>query len=143
MVPVDSVRVSRARTYSGTFREAALMSRTGLSPSMAGLSSTILLRGRFVTPMWKALQPRKGKPSRFRLFRFRSPLLTESRFLSFPLGTEMFQFPRLAARCLWIQHRLVLGIPGSQLVCQLPRAFRRLPRPSSPSNAETSPMCPW
>jgi hypothetical protein len=30
---------------------------------------------------------------RFRLFPFRSPLLRESRLLSFPPGTEMFQFP--------------------------------------------------
>ncbi len=28
--------------------------------------------------------------------RFRSPLLTESRLISFPPGTEMFQFPGLA-----------------------------------------------
>ena len=32
------------------------------------------------------------KPSRFRLFRFRSPLLTESHSLSFPPVTEMFHF---------------------------------------------------
>ena len=38
----------------------------------------------------------KGLPPWFRLFRFRSPLLTESRFLSFPRGTEMFQFPPFA-----------------------------------------------
>ena len=31
------------------------------------------------------------------LIRFRSPLLTESLLLSFPLGTEMFQFPRFAS----------------------------------------------
>ena len=30
---------------------------------------------------------------RFSLFRFRSPLLTESRLLSLPVGTEMFHFP--------------------------------------------------
>jgi hypothetical protein len=42
------------------------------------------------------LQPRPGMPGRFRLFRVRSPLLTESRFLSFPRGNEMFQFPRFA-----------------------------------------------
>src|SRR4051812_20637791 len=32
-------------------------------------------------------------PSRFRLVPVRSPLLRESRLLSFPPGTEMFQFP--------------------------------------------------
>ena len=32
----------------------------------------------------------------FRLFRVRSPLLSESRLFSFPRGTEMVHFPRLA-----------------------------------------------
>ena len=32
------------------------------------------------------------------LIRFRSPLLTESLLLSFPPGTEMFQFPGFASR---------------------------------------------
>src|SRR5665213_1133159 len=31
------------------------------------------------------------------LFRFRSPLLTESRLISFPPGTKMFQFPGFAS----------------------------------------------
>ena len=32
-------------------------------------------------------------------------------------------------------------IPGSQLVCQLPEAYRRLPRPSSPVIAKASTVC--
>jgi hypothetical protein len=32
-------------------------------------------------------------PARFRLFPVRSPLLRESLLISFPPGTEMFQFP--------------------------------------------------
>jgi len=32
----------------------------------------------------------------FGLLRFRSPLLTEYRFVSFPPGTEMFHFPGCA-----------------------------------------------
>ena len=43
------------------------------------------------------LQPHPDESGWFRLIRVRSPLLTESRFLSFPPGTEMFQFPGLAA----------------------------------------------
>ena len=35
---------------------------------------------------------------------FRSPLLGESRLISFPPGTEMFQFPDLSSPCLCIQH---------------------------------------
>ena len=37
------------------------------------------------------------------LVRFRSPLLAESLLMSFPPGTEMFQFPGLASNPLWIQ----------------------------------------
>ena len=48
-----------------------------------------------VTPE-TAPQPRPYRYGRFGLFRVRSPLLTESLLLSFPLGTEMFQFPRFA-----------------------------------------------
>ena len=35
----------------------------------------------------------------FRLFLFRSPLLKESSFLSFPVGTKMFQFPTFPFIC--------------------------------------------
>ena len=37
--------------------------------------------------------------------RFRSPLLTESRLISFPPGTEMFQFPGLAPADYAFIHR--------------------------------------
>ena len=52
----------------------------------------------FVTPRRNALQPHCNAVSftlRFGLFPVRSPLLRESRLLSFPRGTKMFQFPRL------------------------------------------------
>jgi hypothetical protein len=42
-------------------------------------------------------------PARFSLFPFRSPLLRESRLLSFPQGTEMFQFPWFPLTSLYIQ----------------------------------------
>ena len=43
-------------------------------------------------------QPRWCKHPRFGLARFRSPLLSGSRLLSLPPGTEMFQFPGFAPR---------------------------------------------
>ena len=62
--------------------------------------------------------------------RFRSPLLSQSRFLSFPPGTEMVHFPGFARARLWI-HRAVLRfypsgfphseIPGSMPACGSPR----------------------
>ena len=42
-------------------------------------------------------------PPWFRLFRFRSPLLTESLLFSLPPGTEMVHFPGFARTHLWIQ----------------------------------------
>jgi hypothetical protein len=40
---------------------------------------------------------------RFGLFRVRSPLLTESRLFSFPVGTEMFHFPTFPPTALCVQ----------------------------------------
>jgi hypothetical protein len=42
-------------------------------------------------------------PARFGLFPLRSPLLRESRLLSFPQGTEMFQFPWFPLPALCVQ----------------------------------------
>src|SRR5690625_6544913 len=63
----------------------------------------------------------------------------------------MFQFARFAPRDLCIQSRVRhcwRGFPhsdicGSKLVCQLPAAFRRLPRPSSPVIAKASTICTY
>jgi hypothetical protein len=41
--------------------------------------------------------------ARFGLFPFRSPLLRESRLLSFPVGTEMFHFPTFPPPALCVQ----------------------------------------
>ena len=85
----------------------------------------------------------------YRLIRVRSPLLTESLLLSFPVGTEMFQFPTFALHpyAFRVKYPKRDGLPhsdisGSRLVYQLPGAFRRLPRPSSPLDAKTSTVRP-
>src|SRR5216684_1260525 len=66
----------------------------------------------------------------FRLFRFRSPLLSESLLFSLPPGTEMVHFPGFARSRLWIKRavpRVYRGgfphseIPGSKPVCGSPR----------------------
>jgi hypothetical protein len=66
---------------------------TGLSPAMAGFSKAVRLG---IEVLNGVLQPRRDMSLRFGLIRVRSPLLTESLLLSFPPGTEMFQFPGLA-----------------------------------------------
>ena len=62
--------------------------------------------------------------------RFRSPLLSESRLLSFPPGTEMVHFPGFARTCLCIQQAVLRfypsgfphsEIPGSMPACGSPR----------------------
>src|SRR5260221_4257106 len=84
------------------------------------------------------------------LFPFRSPLLRESRLISFPPVTEMFQFTGFAlyAYVFSIKYLLRGGFPHSEiavskLVCQLADTYRRLPRPSSPSTAKASTMCAY
>jgi hypothetical protein len=84
------------------------------------------------------------------LFPFRSPLLRESRLISFPPVTEMFQFTGFAPYTYEFSARYLLrgGFPhseiaGSKLVCQLADTYRRLPRPSSPSTAKASTICAY
>gem|GEM_PF-4081374 len=71
-----------------------------------------------------------------------------SALFSFPLGTEMFHFPRFARaasgaqrsiNCVRFPHS---EIPGSQVACHFPEAYRRLLRPSSPFGAKASTICP-
>ena len=82
------------------------------------------------------------------LFRVRSPLLTESRLMSVPPATEMFQFAGFASctyefstgyPCGWVAP---FGDPGITDRSHLPRAFRSVPRPSSPLSAKASTRCP-
>ena len=93
MGPADSDRLPRVRSYSGA--RPQLFSRrvrdfhplwSNIPERSAGLLGCLC----------PVLQPHQGMPRWFRLFRVRSPLLTESRFLSFPRGNEMFQFPPFA-----------------------------------------------
>ena len=87
----------------------------------------------------------------FGLFPFRSPLLRESRFLSFPPGTKMFQFPGLPLPAYvfsWQYARITTRgfshseIAGSKVGQHLPRAYRSRPRPSSALGAKASTVCP-
>ena len=82
------------------------------------------------------------------LVRFRSPLLAESRLMSFPPATEMFQFAGFAScsyvfrtgyPCGWVAP---FGDPGINDCSHLPRAYRSVPRPSSPLSAKASTRCP-
>ncbi len=69
-----------------------------------------------------------------RLFRFRSPLLSESRLMSFPRATEMFQFTRFASHdYVFIMRSFRWVSPFGNL-----RIKANLPAPRSLSQAITS-----
>src|SRR5215210_4784955 len=118
MVPAGSDRVSRARPYSGTCQGRPCVFAYG-AITLCGVNfHSLRLTHNFVTrrPAGRRIEtgpttPRRQRlpsitSSRFRLFPFRSPLLRESRFLSFPRVTKMFQFTRLALPSLCIQLRV-------------------------------------
>ena len=71
-----------------------------------------------------------------RLFPFRSPLLWESRLISVPPATEMFQFTGFALSALYIQTEVTLA--GRVSPFGHPRIKARLPAPRGLSQAATS-----
>ena len=96
------------------------------------------------------LQPRKDKSPRFGLFRFRSPLLTESILFIFLRILRCFTSPRVALPTLYIQVGVTevelcwvapFGYPRIKACVPLPEAFRSLLRPSSPDDAKASIIC--
>ena len=112
---MDSDRVSRARPYSGTRPARPRRFAYGTLTRCGAAFHPLPLRRDFVTrrPAGRRIETGPTTPGRqrlpsitsagFGLFPFRSPLLRESRFLSFPPGTKMFQFPGLPLPALWIQ----------------------------------------
>ena len=73
---------------------------------------------------------------RFGLFPFRSPLLRESQLLSFPRGTQMFQFPRFPLPALCVQTGVTphdgcrvspFGYPRINAWSAAPRGFSQPP----------------
>ena len=88
MVPPASHKVSRVSWYSGYCR-SVVSSDTRLLRTMEGSFHNLFssIDSHLFSP-----QPRWTEVLRFGLFRFRSPLLTESRLISLPGPTEMFQF---------------------------------------------------
>ena len=83
--------------------------------------------------------------TRFGLFRVRSPLLTESRLFSFPVGTEMFHFPTFPPTTLYIQVEVAGHDSGIFKVSLFgdPRIEARLPAPRGLSQVTTSFIGSW
>ena len=130
MVPPRSDRVSRAPPYS----------RTPARPCPYGAVT------RYGAP-FQTLPVRKAEATG--LVRVRSSLLTESRVDVLSSGYLDISVRRVRLLPLWIYDRIPpkgwvapfgdLGITGRS---PLPRAFRSVPRPSSPLGAKASTRCP-
>ena len=115
MVPAGSDRVSRARPYSGTCRGSPNVFAYGTITRSGATFHSLRLTHGFVTsrPAGRRIKTGPTTPIRqrlpsitsygFGLIPFRSPLLRESRFLSFPPVTKMFQFTGLPSTALCIQ----------------------------------------
>jgi hypothetical protein len=122
--------------------QRSLPSPTGLSPSTAPHSKGLQLVSRYAS-----VGPTTPRPqgSRFGLYPVRSPLLRASRLIS--LSTRY-----LDVSVPWVRSAFAVtvvtdgwvapfGNPGITACVQLPRAYRSLPRPSSPSCAKASSTC--
>ena len=91
MVPPASARISRVLTYSGSCYLAIPFHIRGYHPlwlSFPEYSIKVL--------QWMSQSSTPDASIWFALFPVRSPLLRESRLISFPLATEMFHFARFA-----------------------------------------------
>jgi hypothetical protein len=95
MVPPDSNGVSRAPPYSGTLVTSLLAFRVRDSHPLR-CDVPVAFCYAFESLDQSPTTPERYYPLEFGLIPFRSPLLRESRLISFPPGTEMFQFPGLA-----------------------------------------------
>jgi len=129
MVPPCSDRISRVPPYS---RIVMLSTDTGLSPSLACLSRQFSFLHYNHWPGPFSLATTNGVS-----------------MMSFPPGTEMFQFPGFAS-CTYVfstgyHTRWWVSPFGNARIkaySQLPAPYRSVSRPSSPLRAKASTKCP-
>ena len=119
------------------------LSLTGLSPSLVSFPKTVLLN---LLNQFRGPNPGMHA-SRFGLFRFRSPLLTESHVVFSSSGYLDVSVHRVPSAWLWIHHAVTevssarfphSDTRGSLDICSSPRlfaayhVFRRLSAPRHP-----------
>ena len=138
MVPADSRRIPRAPRYSGyryVFSRFGYRIITFCDAAFQQLLLTVKVQQRGpTTPMMRCHITGLGSSPVARHYWGNHILF------SLPLGTKMFQFPRFASTIKVdgspSDCRVApFGNPGIKDRLRLPRAFRSLPRPSSPSRA--------
>ena len=129
VVHPSSHRVSRVRRYSG-YSLSVFSFVYGTLTLCDRLSHAVRLDGRILMQV----RTPGNNVSWFGLLRVRSPLLAESRLMSFPAPTEMFQFRAFPAYDYLIHRTLTrycrAGFPHSEIsdqcVCAAPRSLSQL-----------------
>jgi hypothetical protein len=111
--------------------DAFSYSLPGRQPGPSGPTTPTLQRLPAITQCW------------FSLFRFRSPLLTESLLFSLPEGNEMFHFPSFPPRTLCVQVRATGHDPCWVSPFGDPRITARLTAPRGLSQPPTSFIGSW
>ena len=153
--PARFTRNFRGSVLLGVTSQSHRLTCTGVSPSTPGLSSPLQLQQRFVdslpirqnrldgptTPCRQRLPA--IAPTRFSLFRFRSPLLSESLLFSLPVGTEMFHFPTFPPVALCVQASVTGHYSSRVSPFGNPRITARLPTSRGLSQAPTSFIGSW
>ena len=127
MVPAHSIKVSRVSMYSG-FRSVSSPFAYGAFTLSGRLSQTFLLES-----LNLKCGPNPGVHAlRFGLFRFRSPLLTESHVVFSSSGYLDVSVHRVPLHTLWIGVWMIrvlrTGFPhsdicGSKIICISPQLF--------------------
>ena len=164
MVPPDSHGISRVPCYLGCRSRVEDVSSTGVLPSVPALSHGLRLHQRFLTPcqFGRTVRtvPRPQTRNACRLSRVTGLASSAfARHYSRNRGCFLFLW---VLRCFTSPRSLyppyifrrespghpkgLAGFPhseilGSQLVYQLPEAYRRLRRPSSAPDAKASTVC--
>ena len=126
----------------------------GLSTSLTRLSRSMASLSRLFSSLSSSHiglpQPQRNKFLWFRLFRFRSPLLTESRRFLFLRLLRCFTSPRFALtdyefiRQFPLNGRVApFGDPWVNACLRLTMAYRSLLRPSSPLGTKAFTFCPY
>ena len=151
MVPPVSDRVSRARSYSGTLIGRLLDFVYGTFALFGARFHVLRLSNSLVTPAGpvtvraeRPTTPEHATCDHLHVpglgsIPFRSPLLGESRLISFPQGTEMFHFPCLSSPCLCVQH----GITPHYRCWVSPFGNPRITGYSAPTRGLSQPFTPF
>jgi hypothetical protein len=145
VVPPASHKIARVSWYSGSRPTGLVRPLRDSHPLWCGLPTASSEQELFAvgptTPVCPERQAGLG------MIPVRSPLLRDSRLITFRRATEMFQF----AHCPPADYGFISrspditleglphsDTPGSSLACSSPGTFRRSPRPSSAQSARAS-----